>query len=210
MPIIRARRDSPRDDLVSVLGQAELTEPDGTRHVLGDNEILGFSFLLLAAGSGTTWKQLGITIVALLQHPEALAQVREKPETLRSVIEESLRWMPTDPAFARFVRDDTELAGVRLPAGSIIHTCLASANRDPKRWEHPDEFAPGRAPKSHLGFGSGPHICLGMHVARAEITTAVRALLEHLPNLRLDPDAPPPRITGMYERGYDAIAVRWD
>jgi cytochrome P450 len=209
MPIIRARRDSPGDDLVSVLVQAELTEPDGTRHVLGDTGVLGFSFLLLAAGSGTTWKQMGITIVALLQHPGWLAQVREKPETLRAAIEESLRWMPTDPAFARFVRDDTELAGVRLPAGSVVHTCLASANRDPKRWEHPDEFDPGRPLQSHLGFGSGPHVCLGMHVARAEITTAVQALLEHLPGLRLDPDAPPPRITGMYERGYDAIAVRW-
>ena len=86
---------------------------------------------------------------------------------------------------------------------------MASANRDPKRWDRPDEFDPGRIPQSHIGFGSGPHICLGMHVARAEITTAVAAIIERLPNLRLDPDSPAPRIIGVYERGPDAIPVLW-
>lgn len=209
MPIVKARRTQPTDDLVSVLVQAELTDADGTRHVLDDNEVFGFAFLLLAAGSGTTWKQMGIVLMALLQHPEWIERVRADANVLRAAIEESVRWMPTDPVFARFVRDDTELEGVHLPAGSVIHTCLSSANRDPLRWDRPDEFDPGRAPQTHLGFGSGPHICLGMHVARAEITTAVRAVLERLPNLRLDPDAPAPRMTGMYERGVDALAVRW-
>jgi cytochrome P450 len=209
MPIVAARRAAPQDDLVSVLVQAEIADEDGTRHALSDDEVLGFAFLLLAAGSGTTWKQLGITLVALLQHPEWLDRVRTEPGVLRAAIEESLRWMPTDPVFSRFVRQDTELGGVALPAGSVVHACFGSANRDPARWDHPDEFDPGRPPQAHLGFGSGPHICLGMHVARAEMATAITALVERLPGLRLDPDAPPPRMIGVYERGPDAVPVVW-
>jgi cytochrome P450 len=178
-------------------------------HRLTDDEILGFAFLLLAAGSGTTWKQLGITTVALLQHPEWLEAVRDDATVLRPVIEESLRWTPTDPMFSRFVARDTELGGVAIPAGGVMHICLAAANRDPSRWEHPDEFDPSRPPQAHIGFGDGAHICLGMHVARAEMATAIEALVSRLPNLRLDPDVPAPRIIGLYERGPTAVPVRF-
>ena len=209
-PLIAARRAEPADDLISVLVEAEVTHEDGTRQVLIDNEILGFAFLLLAAGSGTTWKQMGITMMALLQHPEWLERVREDRSLLRSVIEEGLRWMPTDPVFARYVVNDVTLGGVDIPAGAVLHVCFAEANRDPARWERPDEFDPSRPLQSHLGFGGGPHICIGMHVARAEISTAIDALIDRLPGLRLDPDAPIPQITGMYERGYSSVPVRWD
>ena len=208
-PIIAGRRARPEDDLISVLVDAEVTDDSGARHVLSDDEVLGFAFLLLAAGSGTTWKQMGITLLALLTHPVWLDRTRDDPTSLRTVIEESLRWTPTDPVFARFVTGDVELHGVRIPAGSVLHLCLASANRDPDRWARPDEFDPARPLQAHLGFGSGPHICLGMHVARAEIHTAIAAALERLPNLRLDPDAEPPRIIGMYERGPVAVPVRF-
>jgi len=207
-PLIAARRAEPTDDLITVLAQAELTDEDGT-HRLSDDEILGFAFLLLAAGSGTTWKQMGITLLALLQHPEWLDRVRQEPALMRSVIEESLRWMPTDPMFSRFVATDTTLGGVDIPAGAVLHLTFAAANRDPARWDRPDEFDPGRPMLPHLGFGGGPHLCLGMHVARAEMATAITAALERLPNLRLDPDAPPARITGMYERGPTAVPVVW-
>jgi cytochrome P450 len=135
--------------------------------------------------------------------------VRADASAMRGVIEESLRWMPTDPVFARFTTTDMTLHGVDIPAGSVMHACLASANRDPRRWERPDEFDPGRPSVPHLAFGSGPHTCLGMHVARAEIATAVTALVDRLPNLRRDPDAQPPKITGMYERGPTAVPVVW-
>ena len=90
------------------------------------------------------------------------------------MVEESLRWTPTDPMFSRFVASDTELGGIAVPTGSVVHVCLAAANRDPARWDDPDSFDPGRPVQSHLGFGNGAHICLGMHVARAEIRAAVR------------------------------------
>lgn len=208
MPIVAARRDDPRDDLISVLVQSELADEDGVVHRLDDTEVFGFGMLLLAAGSGTTWKQMGITLVALLQHAEALAAAREDRAFLRNVVEESVRWMPTDPVFSRFVAADTTLGGVDVPAGAVAHACLAAANRDPSRWERPDVFDPFRPVKPHLGFGHGPHTCLGMHVARMEMTYAIGALLERFPHVRLDPDAPAPRIVGLYERGPDAVPVR--
>jgi len=207
-PIIAARRAAPTDDLISVLVEAEIDE-GGERHVLTDAEILAFSFLLLAAGSGTTWKQMGITLVAMLTNPEWVAAVCETPETLSAVIEESTRWMPTDPAFARFTTRDVELGGLAIPEDSVVHVCFGAANRDPARWDRPDEFDPGRPPRPHLAFGNGPHVCLGMHVARAEIGTAVSTLLARIPGLRLDPDAEPPRIIGMYERGPTAVPAVW-
>ncbi|MCW2548712.1 MAG: cytochrome [Mycobacterium sp.] len=209
IPTIAARREEPGDDLISVLVHEEVTDEDGVVHRLTDEEVLAFAFLLLAAGSGTTWKQMGITIVALLSHPEALARARADRAFLRNVVEESLRWTPTDPVFSRFVAKDCELGGVELPAGAIVHACLAAANRDPSRWEHPDEFDPFRPPNGHLGFGFGPHVCLGAHVARMEITHGIGALLDRLPELRLDPDAPEPQFIGLYERGPDAVPVRW-
>jgi cytochrome P450 len=206
-PIIEARRLEARDDLISVLVHSEVQDEAGEVHVLSDDEILGFAFLLLAAGSGTTWKQMGIALTALLSHPEWLLASKNDPAVLRASIEESLRWTPTDPMFARFATRDTTLGGFDVPAGSPIHLCFGAANRDPLRWDRPDEFDPGRPMQAHLGFGGGPHICLGMHVARAEMQTAIAALLARLPNLRPDPEAETPRIIGMYERGPTSVPV---
>jgi cytochrome P450 len=112
--------------------------------------------------------------------------------------------------FSRFASRDLELAGVDIPAGSVIHLSLGAANRDPARWDDPDRYDPSRLPRPALGFGGGPHLCVGQHVARAEIHVAIDALLTRLPNLRLDPDAAPPKIIGMYERGPTELNVIWD
>jgi cytochrome P450 len=205
--IVKARRDEPRDDLISVLTQAEITDEDGRTNRLSDAEIYSFAYLLLAAGSGTTWKQMGITLAALQQRPELLEAIRADRSMLKAAIEESIRWEATDPMFSRWAIKDTELAGVELPKGSVLHLCLGAGNRDPDRWERPDEYDPRRPARSMLGFGGGPHICLGMHVARAEMSVGIGALLDRLPNLRLDPDAAPPQFVGFYERGVTEIPV---
>ncbi|MGV0713884.1 cytochrome P450 [Mycolicibacterium sp. XJ662] len=209
-PIIEARREEPKDDLISVLVQAEITDDDGVTHRLTDREIDSFVLLLLGAGSGTTWKQMGTTLTALLQRPDMLDAVRQDRALLRPAIEESVRWMPTDPMFSRWVITDTELAGVEMPAGSVVHINIGAANRDPARWDRPDEYDIHRTMRPNLGFGQGVHICLGMHVARAEMAVAISALLDRLPNLRLDPDAEQPRFVGLYERGATAIPVLFD
>ena len=131
-PIVAARREQPQDDLISVLVQAEITDDDGITTHLTDREIDSFVLLLLAAGSGTTWKQMGTTITALLQRPELLDAVRADRQLLRPAIEESVRWMPTDPMFSRWVVQDTELGGVEIPAGSVVHLDIGAANRDPR------------------------------------------------------------------------------
>ncbi|WP_288047810.1 cytochrome P450 [Nocardia sp.] len=208
-PIVADRRRTPRDDLISVLVEAELPDEDGTAQRLTDAEIYSFALLLLTAGSGTTWKQMGITLTALLQRPEVLDAVREDRSLLRPAIDETLRWLPTDPMFSRYVMRDIDFHGVHLPAGAVLHLCIGSANRDPARWENPDEYDITRRSRPSFAFGSGAHACLGMHVARAEMTTGIAALLDRLPNLRLDPDAEPPAFIGMYERGATEIHVRF-
>ncbi|HKY13675.1 MAG TPA: cytochrome P450 [Microthrixaceae bacterium] len=208
-PIVEARRRDPQDDLISVLTEAEITDEAGT-HRLTDEEIHTFAHLLLTAGSGTTWKQMGITLAALLRRPELLEAIRADRSQLRAAIEESVRWEPTDPMFSRWVTEDTELCGTPLPKGSVLHLGLGAANRDPLRWESPDEYDPLRPLKPAMGFGGGPHICLGMHVARAEMSVGIGALLDRLPNLRLDPAADPPEVIGFYERGVMEIPVVFD
>ncbi|HEY6531579.1 MAG TPA: cytochrome P450 [Acidimicrobiales bacterium] len=206
-PIVAARRAEPRDDLISVLVDAQFTDEDGTVHVLSDNEIYSFALLLLTAGSGTTWKQMGITLAALLARPELLDEVRTDRALVRNAVEESLRWEATDPMFSRWATRDTVLGGVEVPKGTVVHLCLGAANRDPARWDRPDEFDIHRPLKPSLGFGGGPHICLGMHVARAEMVTGITALLDRLPDLRPDPYAEPPQIIGLYERAATELNV---
>jgi len=206
-PIVASRRERPQDDLISVLVEAEITDENGVTQRLSDPEIYSFALLLLAAGSGTTWKQMGIILNILLSRPELLDAVRKDRSLIKAVIDEAVRWLPTDPMFSRWVTRDTELFGTEIPAGAVLHLCIGSANRDPERWERPDEFDITRPAKPTLAFGGGAHVCLGMHVARAELTIGINALLDRLPNLRLDPDRPAPRFVGFYERGSTALPV---
>lgn len=204
--VIEDRRANPQDDVITTLVQTEIEE-DGERHLLTDEEIYGFSRLILTAGSGTTWRQLGILLIGLLKDPSLLDEVREDRELLRRAIDEAVRWEATDPIFRRLVTQDVELCGVDIPAGAVVEMVLGAANRDPARWDDPDRFDPHRPAKVNVGFAGGPHICLGMHVARAEMWVAMNAVLDRLPNLRLDPDVPNARIIGLEHRGPNAVPV---
>lgn len=204
--VIEERRAHPQDDVITMLVESEIDE-DGERHLLTDDEIYGFARLILTAGSGTTWRQLGILLVALLREPQFLDAVRNDRELLRRAIDEAVRWEATDPIFRRLVTRDVELCGVDVPAGAVVEMVLGAANRDPERWDDPDRFDPFRPVKSNLGFAGGPHVCLGIHVARAEMFVAMNAVLDRLPNLRFDPDAPPARIIGLEHRGPNGVPV---
>src|SRR5207248_6139613 len=141
--VIAARRDESRDDVISMLVAAEIDTNAG-RQRLSEQEIVDFARLLLVAGSGTTWRQLGIAFVGLLSHPEVVAAVRSDRRLVRPVIEEAIRWNLTDPTFRRTAVHDTVLGGVAIPAGSVVEACIGAANRAPARCYDPDRFDPFR------------------------------------------------------------------
>jgi cytochrome P450 len=208
--VIRDRRAEPRDDLISKMIAASFTDENGQPSQLGDEQILSLSRLLLLAGGGTTHRQLGITLLALLTNRDQLEDVRADRSLVGAAIQESLRWNANDPLFFRLATADGEIEGEEIPAGTIVDVCLGAANRDPRRWDNPDAYDIHRPQKRHLGFAAGPHSCLGRLVAEAEMGIAINALLDRLPNLRLDPDYDRPRIVGGIEaRGVDHLRVRF-
>ena len=176
---------------------------------MSDDDIISFSRLLLLAGGGTTFRQLGITIFALLSDREQLEALRVDRSLMPAAIQESVRWNCTDPLFHRLATQDSELEGVHIPEGAIIDVCLGAGNRDPKRWDNPDKFDMHRPAQRHVGFAGGPHTCLGRFVAEAEITVAVNALLDRFPNIRLDDRVEPSKIIGgLGARGVNHLRVR--
>jgi cytochrome P450 len=208
--VITARREQPRDDVVSELIKCELELEDGSKRLLEDAEIFAYCRLIILAGGGTTWRQLGITLYQLLSKRPLWESCRNDRSLIEAAIEEGARWMPTDPTFPRLVTQDVELEGLTVPAGSRLDLCLGAANRDPEVWDNPDEFDlyRPRGEKSHLGFGMGPHRCLGMEVSRQEMIAAIGGLMDRFPNIRLDAEAPEPQLLGgLEQRGMSAIPV---
>ena len=205
---IHARQATPRDDIISRLSGADLEEEDGSTRRLTAEEIAAFCRVIVFAGSGTTWRQLGATIFALLSDKEQFEIVRNDRSLVQNAILESTRWFPNDPLFVRKAKRDTTLQGVNIPKGAIMHLCLGAANRDPTRWDDPDRFDVRRPVQRSLAFAAGPHSCLGQHVAREEMGAALNALLDRFPNLRWDPSKPPPKLSGgLLARAPDRLPV---
>lgn len=200
--ILTERRRDPKDDVISVLGQAEL---DGQR--LTDEEVCAFLRLLLPAGAETTYRSSSNLLYGLLSNPEQLDALRANRALMRPAIEEGLRWEAPLTGIARSSTREKVVDGVRIPEGSVIGVCMGAANRDPKRWPDPDRFDIHREAKQHMAFAFGPHTCLGMHLARMETTVALNALLDRLPDLRLDPAADDVHITGLSFRAPRRLPV---
>ena len=164
---------------------------------------------MLPAGAGTTYRGLGCLLLALLESDQ-VDRLRDDRRLLDMAIEESLRWEQPLTQAGRLVTQDTELAGVEIPEGSVVNASLAAANHDPSRWDDPHRFDLDRPALPHASFGSGPHLCMGMHLARMEMRTTMNAVLDRLPGLRLDSDAPKPWMTGLMFRMPTALPVRFD
>jgi len=202
--IIAERRANLSDDLISVLVQAEL---EGER--LDDDQICAFLRLLLPAGAETTYRSSSNLLVGLLTHTDQLDAVRADRKLITPAIEEALRWEPPLLTIMRTATRDTEVCGVPVPARSTVVINIGSANHDERYWDNAEEFDIFRAPRQHLAFAWGPHMCLGLHLARMETKVLLTQLFDRLPNLRLDPDAEPPTITGMVFRAPQTLPVVW-
>ncbi len=205
-PLVEARRADPTGDFLSDLVHAEV---DGER--LSDSKIYGFLRLLLPAGGETTFRVMGNALTALLVHPDVLLRVRDDRDLIADVIEETLRWETSVTQVSRVAARDTEVAGCPIPEGSPVGVITGSANRDETRWQDADEWQLGRPVQHHLAFGTGPHQCLGMHLARLELRVGLNTILDRLPNLRLDPErADEAIIEGYAFRGPRALPVLFD
>lgn len=182
--LITQKRESPEDDLISVLIAAR---DSGDK--LTEAELVDFCIQLLAAGHETTANSINMSFVALCQYPDELARLRADPGLIPAAVEELLRYVMISGSgfipLARITREEVCLGGVTIPAGEAVLPSFNVANRDPAAFDDPDRLDVGRAPKAHLGFGAGAHHCLGAQLARMELQEAFRGLLTRLPGLRM-------------------------
>lgn len=208
--MIETNLREPGDNVISSLMDNDVTEDNGSKRKLTKEEIFGFCKLVIFAGGGTTWRQLGITIHALLSHYHFWEACREDRTLIEQAVDEGLRWRATDPVFPRLCVADTEAEGIFIPANSQVQLCLGTANHDPDVFESPTAYDIFRKKEHHMGFGFGPHRCLGMDVAKQEMVLAINGLMDRFPNLRLDPDQPGPIFGGLEHRGMTSLPVVLD
>lgn len=173
--LVAAKRTAPTDDLLSDLTTTDLTEA----------ELAGVGGFLLGAGLDTTANMLGLGTFALLTHPDQFAVLRDEPDLADQAVEELMRYLTVVHTGSRAALVDIELAGQTIKAGETVALSLQAADRDPTRFDDPDTLDIRRNAVGHLGFGHGPHQCLGQQLARVEMRVALPALVTRFPALRL-------------------------
>ena len=180
--LIAGRRARPGDDLISAL----ITARDGGQQ-LSEQELVELVTIVLVGGNDTTSNQLGNFAFVLLTHPGQLQELREHPDRIPAAVEELVRFIPfgASTMLPRVATRSAVLAGQHISPGDVMLIANESANRDERVFGEGERLDFGRATNPHLGFGHGPHYCLGAHQARLQLQVAVRDWLEVLPGLRL-------------------------
>ena len=197
----RERRVAPTGDLISEMA---LVVDEGER--LTEDELIGTCVLLLNAGHEATVNVTGNGWWALFRNPGSLARLRADSRLVPTATEELMRWDTPLQLFERWVLEDVEVHGVHVPRGAELGLLFGSANRDPSRFDEPDELRLDRDPNPHLTFGAGRHFCLGAPLARLELQTSFATVLSRLPRLEL---AEEPRWKpGYIIRGLESLLVR--
>jgi cytochrome P450 len=185
---LRSRAGEAGGDLVGALNAARF---DGRR--LEPEEAVPSLLLLAWAGTETTAPAIAGALQALLAHPDQAAAVRSDPRLAEAAVDEALRWESPVQVTSRRALVEVELGGTVVPAGATVLVHVGAANRDERRFHRPDDYDLTRPERGrHLAFGHGPHRCLGWRLARAEVETCVRMLLERFPRLALAASSPPP------------------
>ena len=177
---VAERRRNKGNDLISLLIDIE---EDG--EVLTEEELYAQCIALLFAGHETTRNLIGNGMYTLLQHPEETAELREKPETIRTAVEEILRYESPVQFTARVLKEEIEVCGQRIPAKWSILCMLGAANRDPKQFKEPNRLNLKRLNNQHLAFSAGPHFCIGSQLARLEGQIAILKLVQRFPEMKL-------------------------
>lgn len=200
--VIADRRSKPpQDDLVSILCHAEI---DGER--LGDEDIIQESLLILIGGDETSRHVMTDGMLALLEHPEQMAILRDDPSRIEVGVEELLRWVTPIKNMSRTVTREVTMHGETMNEGDQIILMYPAANRDPRVFTDPDTLDVRRDPNPHLAFGFGPHFCMGASLARLELRVMFGELLRRLPDLHLAGD-PLPRRSSNFISGPEAMPV---
>ncbi len=182
----RCKRESPGDDVWTILSNVEIEGEGGERATLSQTELDFFFLLLTIAGSETTRNAIALGLVALLDHPEQLHTLRREPAALGSAVEEILRWTSPVSCFARRATRDTRIRGIPIARGQRVTLWYPSANRDEEVFDQPFRFDIARQPNPHVAFGGGgPHYCLGANLARREIAILFETLLARTREIEL-------------------------
>jgi cytochrome P450 len=180
------------------------------RSDLTEAQIVSNAAVLLFGGIETTEGMIANAVVHLLEHPDHLPRATRDPKHLDAAIDESLRLEPAAAVIDRYATADATLDTADIRQGDLVRVSITAANRDPAVFDDPDAFRPGRPrARRHLAFAQGPHVCVGIHLARLEARAALAALLRRLPGLHLDPQRPT-SIQGLVFRKPKALHVRWN
>ena len=201
--LLGERRVERRDDLMSALLDAEV---DGQQ--LGEDELLGFCFVLIVAGNDTTTNLIANGAVLLADHPDQRKLLADDPGRIPAAVEEMLRFEPPAQALPRVARRPVAMHGKTIPEGALVRLVWASANRDEREFPDPDRFDVTRSAPRHLGFGHGVHFCLGAYLARLEARVAFEELLARIPDYQLAER--PGWLTSIWARAHDAVQVRYE
>ncbi len=185
---ISERRTQPRDDMLSDLVAAEVTEPDGTHRRLTPQEATDFGIILVAAGTETVARLLGWAGAVLADYPDQRAELASDPSLIPNAVEELLRFESPSPVQGRWTTASVELHGVTVPAGSKVLLLTGSAGRDERVFPDADRFDARRSFDQHLSLGYGIHFCLGAALARLEGKVAIEETLARFPEWEVDHD----------------------
>jgi cytochrome P450 family 142 subfamily A polypeptide 1 len=196
------RRAEPTADLFSILVNAEV---DGQR--MSDDEIVFETLLILIGGDETTRHTLSGGVEQLLRHPDQWSRLAADPGLAPGAVEEMLRWTSPVKNMARTVRQDNDFHGTQLCEGDKMLLLFESANFDESVFGDPENFRIDRQPNSHLAFGFGTHFCLGNQLARLEIATMLRKIVQRMPDLRLADDSALPLRPANFVSGPEAMPV---
>nr|WP_319386888.1 cytochrome P450 [uncultured Roseibium sp.] len=197
-----AREKAPRDDLLSVMIEAE------KQGHMSHDELFSTAMLILMAGHGSTIDVLGSGMHALLTFPAELQRLRDEPALMKTAVQEMFRYESPLPFFHRYCTEDVEICGQEFPRGTKFGVLYGAANRDPKQFPDPDRFDVGRSPNWHIAFGRGAHFCLGNHLARLDMDIIFSTLLKRFNSIELVEETVTYK-RGLSVRGPETLRIHW-